>query len=152
MRLARSADGTFQVQDVVRLKGGPEEVVQAIRAAAERDGPGVVVGLPQDPGQAGRSQVAFLAARLAGFRVVSSPESGAKAVRAMPVASQVNAGTVSVLAGRWNGAFLAELEDFPGGACDDQVDALSRAFGMMVSAPVSVPGGARVARVEWGER
>jgi len=152
VRLARSAEGLFQVQDVVRLKGGPEEVVQAIRAAAERDGPGVVVGLPQDPGQAGRSQVAFLTARLAGWRVVSSPESGAKAVRAMPVASQVNAGTVSVLAGAWTGAFLAELEDFPGGACDDQVDALSRAFGMMVAAPAVAAGGARVARVDWGER
>ena len=152
VRLARSAEGLFQVQDVVRFKGGPEEVVQAIRAAAERDGPGVAVGLPQDPGQAGRSQVAFLTARLAGWRVVSSPESGAKAVRAMPVASQVNAGTVSVLAGAWTGAFLAELEDFPGGACDDQVDALSRAFGMMVAAPAGAAGGARVARVDWGER
>jgi predicted phage terminase large subunit-like protein len=150
VRLARSAEGTFQVQDVARLKGGPEQVVQAIQAAAERDGPGVAIGLPQDPGQAGRSQVAFLTARLAGWRVVSSPESGAKAVRAMPVASQVNAGTVSVLAGAWNGAFLAELEDFPGGACDDQVDALSRAFEMLVAQPA--PGVARVARVDWGDR
>ena len=149
VRLARSAEGTFQVQDVIRLKGGPEQVVQAIRQAAERDGPEVAVGLPQDPGQAGRSQVAFLAARLAGWRVVSSPESGAKATRAMPVASQVNAGTVSLLKGTWNAAFLAELEDFPGGACDDQVDALSRAFGMVAAAPV---GAARVARVDWGER
>ncbi len=148
VRLARSADGVFQVQDVVRLKGGPEEVVQAIRATAERDGTGVAIGLPQDPGQAGRSQVAFLTARLAGWRVVSSPESGAKAVRAMPVASQVNAGTVALLGGGWNAAFLAELEDFPGGACDDQVDALARAFGMLVQTPSS----ARVARVDWGDR
>jgi len=149
VRLARSSEGTFQVQDVVRVKGGPEEVVRAIRATAERDGTEVAVGLPQDPGQAGRSQVAFLTARLAGWRVASSPESGAKATRAMPVASQVNAGTVSVLRGAWNAAFLAELEDFPGGACDDQVDALSRAFGMAVG---PAPGAARVARVDWGER
>lgn len=148
VRLARSGDGVFQVQDVVRMKGGPEEVVQAIRATAERDGTGVAIGLPQDPGQAGRSQVAFLTARLAGWRVVSSPESGAKAVRAMPVASQVNAGTVALLGGDWNAAFLAELEDFPGGACDDQVDALARAFGMLVQAPPA----ARVARVDWGDR
>lgn len=148
MRLVRSAEGVFQVQDVVRVRGGPEEVVQAIRATAERDGTGVAIGLPQDPGQAGRSQVAFLTARLAGWRVVSSPESGAKATRAMPVASQVNAGTVSVLGGVWNEEFLAELEDFPGGACDDQVDALARAFGMVVAAP----GSARVSRVDWGER
>ncbi len=148
VRLARSAEGLFQVQDVVRIRGGPEEVVRAIRAAAERDGREVAIGLPQDPGQAGRSQVAFLTARLAGWRVTSSPESGAKGTRAMPVASQVNVGTVSVLEGGWNGVFLAELEDFPGGAYDDQVDALARAFGMVVG-PVET---ARVARVDWGER
>ena len=148
VRLARSVDGVFQVQDVVRIRGGPEEVVRAIRMAAERDGRGVAVGLPQDPGQAGRGQVAFLTARLAGWRVFSSPESGAKATRAMPVASQVNAGTVSVLGGVWNEAFLAELEDFPGGAYDDQVDALARGFGMVVE-PL---GTARVARLDWGQR
>ena len=148
VKLARSAEGSFQVQDVVRLQGGPEQVVHAIRRTAERDGVGVAVGLPQDPGQAGRSQVAFLTARLAGWRVVSSPESGAKGTRAMPVASQVNAGTVSVVAGAWNEAFLAELEDFPGGAHDDQVDALARGFGMLVEAP----GAARPRRVDWGAR
>jgi len=148
VRLVRSEAGTFQVQDVVRLRGGPEQVVQAIRATAELDGPGVAIGLPQDPGQAGRSQVAFLVGRLAGWRVVSSPESGAKETRAMPVASQANAGVMSVLSGDWNGAFLAELEDFPGGACDDQVDALSRAFGMLVSGTKA----ARVTRMDWGRR
>jgi len=148
VRLARSPDGRFQVQDVVRLRGGPEEVVHAIRATAERDGLTTPIGLPQDPGQAGRAQIAFLTARLAGWRVISSPESGAKTTRAMPVASQLNAGTVSVLSGTWNEAFLAELEDFPGGACDDQVDALARAFSMMVEPP----GTARVGRVDWGDR
>ena len=66
----------------------------------------------------------------------------------MPVASQVNAGNVSVLRGEWNEAFLAELEDFPGGQYDDQVDALARGFGMVVEGI----GTARVARVDWGRR
>ena len=148
VRMARSTDGAFQVQDVVRLRGGPEEVLQAIRATAERDGTGVTIGLPQDPGQAGRSQVTFLAGRLAGWRGVSSPETGAKETRAMPVASQVNAGNVSVLRGDWNAEFLAELEDFLGGQYDDQVDALARGFGMVVEGV----GTARVARVDWGRR
>ena len=58
----------------------------------ERDGTSVTIGLPQDPGQAGRAQVLYLTKGLAGFRVVSSRESGSKETRAMPVASQVNAG------------------------------------------------------------
>ena len=133
---------------MVRLQGGPEAVVAAIRRAADQDGPSVAIGLPQDPGQAGRSQVGYLTARLAGWRVVSSPETGAKAVRAMPVASQANAGNVSVLRAGWNRIFLDELSAFPGGRCDDQVDALSRAFAMLVPAA----GPARMGRVDWGRR
>lgn len=150
VRLCRGAgeSGVFQVMDVVRLQGGPEQVVQAIRAAAARDGREVAIGLPQDPGQAGRAQVAYLVRELAGFSVKSSPESGAKAVRAMGVASQANAGNLSVLRGGWNREFMEELQDFPGGAKDDQVDALSRAFGMLVDAP----GPARRVRLGFSER
>ena len=138
VRLCRGAEGAFQVMDVQRIQGGPERVVDVIVQTARADGREVMIGLPQDPGQAGRAQVSFLTKQLAGFRVVSGPESGAKALRAMPVASQVNAGTVSLLRGEWNRAFLEEIEDFPGGAQDDQVDALSRAFGMLVDAPASI--------------
>ena len=143
-----AGEGAWQVADVVRLQGGPEAVVAAIRRTAEADGTGVAIGLPQDPGQAGRAQVGYLAARLAGWRVVSGPETGAKLVRAMPVASQANAGNLSVLHGGWNRVFLEELAAFPAGRCDDQVDALSRAFGMLVGGT----GPARVARVDWGRR
>lgn len=150
VRLCRGAgeDGTFQVVDVVRLQGGPEQVVEAIRAAAVLDGKDVAIGLPQDPGQAGRAQVTYLTRRLAGWRVVSSTESGAKGTRAMPVASQVNTGNLSMLRAGWNRAFLEELQDFPGGAKDDQVDALSRAFGMLVD----TPGPARRVRLGFSER
>ena len=140
-----AGEGAWQVSDVVRLQGGPEAVVAAIRRTAEADGLGVPIGLPQDPGQAGRAQVGYLAGRLAGWRVVSGPETGAKMVRAMPVASQANAGNLTLLRGGWNRAFLEELAAFPAGRCDDQVDALSRAFGML-------QGGAGPARVDWARR
>ena len=148
VRLCRGDEGTWQVMDVVRFRGGPEEVVRVIRETAERDGRGVAIGLPQDPGQAGKSQVAYLTGRLAGWRVVSSLESGPKDRRAMPVAAQVNGGTVSMLRGKWNRAFVEELRDFPGGAKDDQVDALGRAFSMLTE--VGVP--ARGRRVDWAVR
>ncbi|MDT7952986.1 MAG: phage terminase large subunit [Acetobacteraceae bacterium] len=146
--LTRTSEGGFQVNDVRRFQGGPEMVVQIIRETAERDGVSVTVGLPQDPGQAGRAQIAYLTKALAGFRVVSSRESGSKETRAMPVASQVNAGTVSLLRGSWNRDFLEELQDFPGGAKDDQVDALSRAFSMVLE-PASP---AKLRKIAWGTR
>jgi predicted phage terminase large subunit-like protein len=70
---------------------------------------------------------------LAGYRIVATPETGAKTVRAMPVASQVSAGTVAIRRAAWNTAFLDELASFPHGRKDDQVDALARAFGLLIS-------------------
>ena len=113
--LTQTVEGSFQINDVKRFQGGPEMVVQVIRETAERDGTSVTIGLPQDPGQAGRSQVMYLTKGLAGFRVVSSRESGSKEIRAMPVASQVNAGTVTLLRGAWNRDFLEEFAGFPRG-------------------------------------
>jgi predicted phage terminase large subunit-like protein len=131
VKLARHPDGRLFVLDVVRLRAGPNEVAQAILATAGQDGAGVAIGLPQDPGQAGKVQVAWLATMLAGYRVVASAETGAKATRATPVAAQVEAGNLAVLRGGWNKDFIEELREFPQGRKDDQVDALARAHGML---------------------
>ena len=131
LKLAQCPDGRLVVMDVVRLRGGPNEVTQCLIDTAARDGRAVPIGLPQDPGQAGKQQVAFLTARLAGHSVLASPETGAKLVRAMPVAAQAEAGRLLLLRGAWNQALLDELRDFPHGRKDDQVDALSRAHAML---------------------
>jgi predicted phage terminase large subunit-like protein len=123
------------VLDIVRFRGGPHEVLQAIVDTSAADGVAVVIGLPQDPGQAGRVQVSYLTSRLAGHRVTASPETGAKETRAMPAASQVNAGNLALRRAPWNRAFLEELQDFPDGTKDDQVDALSRAMSLLTDAP-----------------
>ncbi len=134
LKLARDGMGQFVVLDVVRMRGGPHEVEQAILTTAVADGAAVTIGLPQDPGQAGRAQIRYLTARLAGHRVVATPETGAKETRAMPVASQANAGNLAFRRAPWNRALLEEMQDFPHGAKDDQVDALSRAFALLTDA------------------
>jgi predicted phage terminase large subunit-like protein len=128
LRLEQNDDERFLIVDVCRLRGSPAEVERAILSAARQDGPAVVVALPQDPGQAGQAQVAYLTRKLAGYTVRASPETGAKLTRASPVAAQVEAGNISMLRAVWNRSLLDELRDFPHGAKDDQVDALSRAF------------------------
>ena len=135
LRLGREPSGRFLVLDVVRLRGGPHDVEAAIVTTAHQDGRAVPIGLPQDPGQAGKHQVAWLAARLAGHRVVASAETGAKVTRALPVAAQAEAGNLRLLRGAWNRAFLEEVRDFPHGRKDDQVDALSRGFAMLADTP-----------------
>jgi predicted phage terminase large subunit-like protein len=121
------------VLDVVRLRGSPWEVEKAIFAAAEADGRAVHIGLPEDPGQAGKAQSSYLTGLLAGYHVVTTRETGSKYLRAQPLASQVEAGNVAFVRGPWNRAFLDELRDFPHGGKDDQVDAFVRAFGTLNS-------------------
>lgn len=110
-------------------------MVAGIKATAARDGKGVTVSLPQDPGQAGKAQVQYLVGELSGFTVRTSPETGDKATRAGPVASQCNVGNLLMVFGGWNRSLIDEMAAFPAGAKDDQVDALSRAFGHLALAP-----------------
>jgi len=60
--------------------------------------------------------------------VIAARETGSKATRAMPVASQLEAGNINATRGEWNQVLVDELRDFPYGRKDDQVDALVRAF------------------------
>ncbi len=140
VRLARHEDGRLAVEDVVRLRGGPDEVEAAIMSTAMLDGTRVAVHLPQDPGQAGKAQALYLIRRLPGFHVTAKPVSGSKSVRAGPFASQVNVGNVAMVRRAWNRAFLDELAAFPHGAHDDQVDAAALAFEALSTMPEPARG------------
>jgi predicted phage terminase large subunit-like protein len=132
VRLGRLPDSRFVIADVVRLRVGPDQRDAALVNTAARDGPRTKQSIPQDPGQAGKTQVLYLTRALAGYTVISSPESGDKVTRAEPVAAQINVGNVSMLRGDWNAAFVNELRIFPNGTNDDQVDGLSRAFAELI--------------------
>ena len=132
VKLAQHETGGFIIIDVVRMRGSAGEVEARIVATARMDGSRVTIGLPQDPGQAGKSQVSYLTRQLAGYHVQASRETGSKFVRAGPVASQIEMGNFSLIRSSWNHAFVEELRDFPYGQKDDQVDALSRAFSLLL--------------------
>lgn len=128
VKLALENDGRYTVADVLRIRGTPRQVEDLIVSTARSDGTNVIVGIPEDPGQAGKSQTAYLTRQLAGFHVVPARETGSKATRAMPIASQIEAGNLGIAKADWNRCFIDELRDFPLGRKDDQVDALVQAF------------------------
>ena len=127
-KLGRLADGRLLIADMVRIRVGPDDRDMAMLNTARRDGSNTIIGIPQDPGQAGKTQIAYLTKMLSGFRVRCSPESGDKITRAEPFAAQVNVGNVLMLRASWNNALIDELRVFPNGTFDDQVDGLSRAY------------------------
>lgn len=126
-KLGKLADGRFVIGDMVHLQTGPDERDAALLNTARRDGRLAKQSIPQDPGQAGKTQALYLTRMLAGFAVHSSPESGDKITRAEPFASQVNIGNVLMVRGSWNDSLINEMRMFPNGTYDDQIDGLSRA-------------------------
>ncbi|VCX05510.1 hypothetical protein BANRA_00020 [Acinetobacter baumannii] len=128
VREALGADGFTYIVDVTRGQLGPDNVNKRLEQTAKIDGKKVSVRLPQDPGQAGKSQASSFVKLLAGYSVIAKPISGDKLTRAQPFAAQVNVGNVRMLKGEWNKDFIDELRHFPNGTHDDQVDAASDAF------------------------
>jgi predicted phage terminase large subunit-like protein len=133
VRMSRAKNGIFYVEDVVRLRGTPAKVEEAICNTAAMDGKRVRIGIEKDPGQAGVAEASYYIRALAGYNVRAFPATKNKETRSRPVSAQCEAGNVKLVRAPWNEAFLRELENFPDGNHDDQVDATSGAFDALVS-------------------
>ncbi len=137
-RAGRHPNGSYFVEHVERLRARPEGVLDAIVRMAQRDGHATVIWLPQDPGQAGKSQVDAIIRdhRLQGFTIKAERETGSKFMRAQPVSSKAERGLIHLKRGVWNTVFLDEHEAFTETgehAHDDQVDALSGAMSALAT-------------------
>jgi predicted phage terminase large subunit-like protein len=132
-RYSRDGGSRYVLADVVRVRGTPDHVRDLILKTAQRDGRGVKISLPEDPGQAGKAQAQSMVAMLAGYIVDVKNQRGSKEVRAEPLASAANVGLVSFVRGAWNAAALDELRSFPGGRHDDIVDAMASAFNFIAA-------------------
>ena len=131
-KIGRTPSGRYIVADHVRDRVSPAGVERLIKNTASSE-PDAEVSLPQDPGQAGKSQVAALIKLLEGFIARATPESGDKTTRFGPFSAQAEAGNVDVLRGPWNEVWFTELEGFPEGKHDDDADSTSRAFNTLAA-------------------
>ena len=127
-RMLKTKENMIYIVDMVRGRWGPDGVENTIKQTAQMDGKSVSIRLPQDPGQAGKSQAKNFITMLSGFNVKAETVSGDKITRAQPFAAQVNIGNVKMLRGDWNKALIEELRNFPNGTHDDQVDGCSDGF------------------------
>ena len=128
VRMARLRDDSYVVEHVASLRGTPGDVQRFIRSTAEADGQGVKVRLPLDPGQAGLDQQLTYAKLLSGFTAEWKRPTGDKATRFGPFSTQAQAGNVTIKRGAWVDEWVSELEGFPDGSNDDQVDATADAL------------------------
>lgn len=120
--------GTFYVEHVESFQSEPADVTSRILSMASQDGHNTIIGIEQDPGSAGKHETSYYVRQLIGYVVEINKVSDKKTVRARPVSSQAKARNIKLVRGNWNEAFLTELENFPQGKHDDQVDAFGGAF------------------------
>lgn len=113
------------------MRDTPHQVENLIKAVASHDTYMVQIRAQQDPGSAGVSEAHHFVSMLAGYDVRTEIISKDKITRAKPVSAQCEAGNISILRAPWNQEFFNELENFPEGGHDDQVDVLSGAFNTM---------------------
>lgn len=132
VKMGTDGKGGFYVLHGLSFRRSPHHVETAVVNLAAQDGVEVAVGLPRDPGQAGKSQARSFAAKLAGHRVHIRAETGSKTARFGPFSAQCEAGNVFFVRGGWNDEFFDQLEAFPEGRHDDHADACSGAFALLV--------------------
>lgn len=132
VKMTKSQDKIYTIENVVRFRDRFLGVEQKIIEQAYIDGKATVIILPEDVGSSAQSYAKGLQAKIAelGFTVRLIKPKADKVTRFGSFASMAESGHVRYVEDEWNKAYFAELEMFDGSRKnkDDQVDATSDAF------------------------
>jgi predicted phage terminase large subunit-like protein len=128
--------GQYWVVDVQRTRTTPQQVELLVKNTAIADetmlGKTIRIWMEQEPGSSGVNTISHYQRNvLKGYAFKGNKTTGSKEDRAAPFSSACEAGNVFLVRGHWLGAYLDELEAFPQGSHDDQVDASSGAFAQL---------------------
>lgn len=122
-------DGQYCIEDMVRLQGSPKEVQDVIRRTAEADGYDVRIRMEQEGGSSGVEVIDTYARHiLLGYDFRGDRPTGSKETRAGPMIAALENGNLWCADAPWVRDLVDEFVQFPLGAHDDQVDAVSGAF------------------------
>jgi predicted phage terminase large subunit-like protein len=123
--------GRIYILHIKRLKGKWPQTKPVIIQTALDDGPDVGVAIEANGTQLGYYDDIRQDRRMAGRLVVPDKPEGSKEMRASIWGSRLEDGIIYVVRGEWNQALWDEMDAFPNGEHDDQVDAISGAVGLM---------------------
>lgn len=130
-RVALSKEsGDVFISDMIKLKQEWPVVRKVLINTATAE-PGTLVGVESAVHGLAAFQELMREPQLVGTSLKSIRVDKDKISRALPVASRAEAGKVKLIRGNWIADFLDEATSFPHGAHDDQIDAVSGAFGML---------------------
>jgi predicted phage terminase large subunit-like protein len=127
--MARLPNGRFIILEVIRFQGNASTVEDVVRNTAMMDGEEVEIAMEQEPGASGKIMMEHYQHRvLAGYYFTPVRSTGPKMTRASAFASMAAARNIDLLRGQWINRWLDELDAFPFGAHDDQVDSGAGAY------------------------
>ena len=126
-----ASSGMFYMEHITNDMIEAKDVEKRMREIITLDGPQVTVGMPQDPGQAGKFQIEYYRQKFSGYHFYSCIESGTKEGRAKPVSARAERRLIKLVEGHWNEEFITQAENFPSGR-KDIIDALSGAFSYFI--------------------
>jgi predicted phage terminase large subunit-like protein len=126
--------GEYFVLDVVRFQGTPGAVAHTIRQTAMADGYDVEIYMEQEPGASGVMVIDDYQWRILGDFNFQGIRSGSnKVLRANKLSKAAEAKKVKLARGEWISKWLNELEAFPDGHNDDQVDSAAGAYNQLTA-------------------
>ncbi len=135
--VARSSDGVYYVQDVVRGQWSPGDrnriMLQTAAFDHEQFQGRVTIWVEQEPGSGGKESAQESVRQLSQHPVYLDRVSTSKETRAHPLSTQAQCGNVKLLKAAWNRDFVNELIFFPRGKYADQVDAASGAYSKLAA-------------------
>ncbi len=131
-KIGKTPQGNYYIADMRHMRASPQSVEAIIKQTAQLDSQSCRIYMEQEPGASGKTLIDYYIRQvLMGYAFHPDKVTGDKATRADPVSSQAEAGNIFLVKGSWIGDFLDEVEAFPNGAHDDQVDAVSGAFNQL---------------------
>jgi predicted phage terminase large subunit-like protein len=139
VKIGLGEDGYFYVLHADHFRDRPAGVLSKVLSYCELDGKNCPVGIPLDPGQAGRVAFEVYAKPLvqAGYAVKKMKTRKGKVERFLPFSNAAENNLVRIVKGNWNRDFIKELEAFDGESrrrkFDDIVDACSDSYNWLIS-------------------
>ena len=123
--------GNRFILDIKRFKGRWNESYRKIIQCAHDDGTEVICYIESNQSQIGYFDEIKADRRMSGIIVRPDPARGSKEMRAETWGSRLDDGIIYCVRAPWNGDFFDEIDSFPAGEHDDQVDAVSGAMVML---------------------
>lgn len=134
VRMDLCEDKNFYITHVLRDRLEPGDVEKLILTITEQDDSDTIVGLEQEPGASGKTEVIHYQNKITNRDVKTFPKSGknkSKLACWKPLARAAKNGKIFIVKAPWNEMFLSEAESVTDGTQqghDDMIDAVSGAF------------------------